>query len=104
VLQQVSGMGVLGGLCIKVIDARKTGIPDIRKKHMGGMSLMHWLIVAAVGLLVFGGRGKLSAIMKDAAEGIKGFRAGMADDKTEAAKAAEKVNDAMTSSKSKTEA
>ena len=74
---------------------------------MGGMSLMHWLIVAAVGLLVFGGRGKLSAIMKDAAEGIKGFRAGLSDEKTEAAKAAEKVNDAMTvdsTAKSKTEA
>ena len=76
---------------------------------MGGMSLMHWLIVAAVGLLVFGGRGKLSAIMKDAAEGIKGFRAGMSDDKTDAAKEAAKVNDTMTvdataSAKSKTEA
>ena len=76
---------------------------------MGGMSLIHWLIVAAVGLLVFGGRGKLSAIMKDAAEGIKGFRAGMADDKTEAAKEAAKVNDTMTedattSAKTKTEA
>ncbi len=80
---------------------------------MGGMSLMHWLIVAAVGLLVFGGRGKLSAIMKDAAEGIKGFRAGMADEKTEAAKEAAKdaakVNDTMTvdattSAKTKTEA
>ena len=74
---------------------------------MGGMSLVHWLIVAAVGLLVFGGRGKLSAIMKDAAEGIKGFRAGMADDKTPEAKAAEKVNDGLTveaTTKSKTEA
>jgi sec-independent protein translocase protein TatA len=74
---------------------------------MGGMSLMHWLIVAAVGLLVFGGRGKLSAIMKDAAEGIKGFRAGMAEEKTPAAKEAEKVNDTMTvdaTTKSKTEA
>jgi sec-independent protein translocase protein TatA len=73
------------------------------------MSIQHWLIVAVVALLVFGGRGKLSAIMKDAAEGIKGFRAGMADDKTEAAKEAAKVNDTMTvdattSAKSKTEA
>ena len=62
---------------------------------MGGMSVMHWLIVAAVGLLVFGGRGKLSAIMKDAAEGIKGFRAGMAE-KTPEAKESEKVNDNLT--------
>jgi sec-independent protein translocase protein TatA len=76
---------------------------------MGGMSLVHWLIVGAVGLLVFGGRGKLSAIMKDAAEGIKGFRAGMADTPTDAAKEAAKVNDTMTvdattSAKTKTEA
>jgi sec-independent protein translocase protein TatA len=103
-------MAVLCGLCVNLIDARETGMSYARKNDMGGgMSLMHWLIVAAVGLLVFGGRGKLSAIMKDAAEGIKGFRAGMADDKTEAAKAAEKVNDSMTvdattSAKSKTEA
>jgi sec-independent protein translocase protein TatA len=74
---------------------------------MGGMSLMHWLIVAAVGLLVFGGRGKLSSIMKDAAEGIKGFRAGLKDEKTAEAKAAEAVNDSVTvdaTVKTKTEA
>jgi sec-independent protein translocase protein TatA len=77
------------------------------ENDMGGMSLMHWLIVGAVGLLVFGGRGKLSAIMKDAAEGIKGFRAGLSDEKTPAAKEAEKVNDNLTveaTTKSKTEA
>jgi sec-independent protein translocase protein TatA len=76
---------------------------------MGAMGIGHWLIVAVIGLLLFGGRGKLSAIMKDAAEGIKGFRAGMADEKTPAAKEAEKVNDTMTvdattSAKTKTEA
>jgi sec-independent protein translocase protein TatA len=69
---------------------------DTLEKNMGGMSLMHWLIVLAVGLLVFGGRGKLSAIMKDAAEGIKGFRQGMKDEKTPEAKEAEKVNDGLT--------
>jgi sec-independent protein translocase protein TatA len=74
---------------------------------MGAMGIGHWLLVAAVALLLFGGRGKLSSIMKDAAEGIKGFRAGLSDEKTEAAKAAEKVNDSMTvdaATKSKTEA
>ncbi len=76
---------------------------------MGGMSLMHWLVVAAVALLVFGGRGKLSSIMKDAAEGIKGFRKGLADEPSAAASEAAKVNDANTidvspSAKSKTEA
>jgi sec-independent protein translocase protein TatA len=79
------------------------------ENDMGGMSVLHWLIVAAVGLLVFGGRGKLSAIMKDAAEGIKGFRAGLSEEKTPAATEAAKVNDAMTvdatvPTKAKTEA
>jgi sec-independent protein translocase protein TatA len=83
------------------------GVDDELEQIMGTMSLMHWLIVGVVALLVFGGRGKLSAIMKDAAEGIKGFRAGMADEKTPAAKEAEKVSDAMTveaTNKAKTEA
>jgi sec-independent protein translocase protein TatA len=76
---------------------------------MGSMSLMHWLIVAAVALLVFGGRGKLSSIMKDAAEGIKGFRKGLAEEPTAAASEAAKVNDTNTidvtaKPKSKTEA
>jgi sec-independent protein translocase protein TatA len=76
---------------------------------MGAMGIGHWLIVGVVALLVFGGRGKLSSIMKDAAEGIKGFRAGMADDKTPAAKEAAQVDDNMTvdatiSAKTKTEA
>lgn len=64
---------------------------------MGGMSLWHWLVVIGVGIVVFGGRGKLSSIMKDAAEGIKGFREGLSDNKTpEAKKAAEQVNDNLT--------
>jgi sec-independent protein translocase protein TatA len=76
---------------------------------MGSMSLAHWLVVLGIGVVVFGGRGKLSALMKDAAEGIKGFRAGLADEKTDAAKEAAKVNDTMTvdataSAKTKTEA
>jgi sec-independent protein translocase protein TatA len=76
---------------------------------MGGMSIGHWLIVAAVALLVFGGRGKLSSIMKDAAEGIKGFRKGLADEQTPAASEAAKVNDSTTidatvAKKDKTEA
>lgn len=76
---------------------------------MGSFSIWHWLIVLGIGIVVFGGKGKLSALMKDAAEGIKGFKSGLADEKTQAAKEAEKVNDgltvdATTSTKSKTEA
>ena len=32
---------------------------------MGGLSWFHWLIVLAVVLLLFGGRGKIPNLMKD---------------------------------------
>ena len=46
---------------------------------MGAMGPMHWLLVAVVALLLFGGRGKLSGLMGDAAKGIKAFREGLKD-------------------------
>lgn len=47
---------------------------------MGTISIWHWLIVGAIVLLLFGGRGKLSGLMGDAAKGIKAFRDGMKDE------------------------
>jgi sec-independent protein translocase protein TatA len=44
---------------------------------MGALSPWHLLIVGVLLLLVFGGRGKLSEIMGDAAKGIKAFRDGL---------------------------
>jgi sec-independent protein translocase protein TatA len=52
---------------------------------MGSLSVWHWLLFLAVALLMFGGKGKISSIMGDVAEGIKSFKKGMAEDK-EAAK------------------
>ena len=49
---------------------------------MGSLSIWHWMIVGAVVLLVFGGRGKISDMMGDVAKGIKAFKKGMADDDT----------------------
>jgi sec-independent protein translocase protein TatA len=49
---------------------------------MGSLSIWHWLIVGAVLLLVFGGRGKVSDLMGDVAKGIKAFKKGMSDDET----------------------
>jgi sec-independent protein translocase protein TatA len=49
---------------------------------MGSFSIWHWLIVGAVLLLVFGGRGKISDMMGDVAKGIKAFKKGMADEDT----------------------
>jgi sec-independent protein translocase protein TatA len=47
---------------------------------MGSLSIWHWLIIAAVVALVFGGGGKLSGLMGDAAKGIKSFREGLKDE------------------------
>ena len=52
---------------------------------MGSFSMWHWLILAVLGLLLFGGKGKISDIMGDVAKGIKSFKKGMADEE-EAAK------------------
>jgi sec-independent protein translocase protein TatA len=52
---------------------------------MGSMSIWHWIIVLAVGLLLFGGRGKISELMGDFAKGIKSFKKGLSEEeKTEA--------------------
>ena len=47
---------------------------------MGGMSWIHWVILIAVALVLFGGRGKISDLMGDFAKGIKSFKQGMAED------------------------
>ncbi|MBB5745853.1 twin-arginine translocase TatA/TatE family subunit [Brevundimonas variabilis] len=47
---------------------------------MGAISIWHWVIVGVIVLLLFGGRGKLSGIMGDAAKGIKAFKEGLKDD------------------------
>jgi sec-independent protein translocase protein TatA len=50
------------------------------------MSIWHWVIVLAVGLLLFGGRGKISELMGDFAKGIKSFKKGLSEEeKTEEA-------------------
>ncbi len=51
---------------------------------MGSFSWIHWVIVIGVAALLFGGRGKLSSLMGDAAKGIKAFRDGLkGEDKVE---------------------
>ena len=44
---------------------------------MGTFGPIHWIILGAIVLLLFGGRGKLSGIMGDAAKGIRAFREGL---------------------------
>ena len=52
---------------------------------MGSLSIWHWLLVIAVGVLLFGGKGKVSSVMGDFAKGIKAFKAGMKEPEEEAA-------------------
>ena len=49
---------------------------------MGSLSIWHWLLVIVVVLLLFG-RGKISDLMGDVAQGIKAFKKGMADEEKE---------------------
>jgi sec-independent protein translocase protein TatA len=52
------------------------------------MSIWHWVVVLAVGLLLFGGRGKISELMGDFAKGIKSFKKGLSEDEKPEAEAA----------------
>jgi sec-independent protein translocase protein TatA len=47
---------------------------------MGSLSIWHWLILAVVVAVLFGGRGKLSSVMGDAAKGIRAFKEGLKDE------------------------
>ncbi len=47
---------------------------------MGALSIWHILLIAAVALVLFGGRGKISSIMGDTAKGIRAFREGLKGD------------------------
>lgn len=53
---------------------------------MGSLSIWHWIVVLVVVLLLFG-RGKISELMGDMAQGIKAFKKGMAEDDKPEAKA-----------------
>jgi len=47
---------------------------------MGAFSIWHWLIVLVVVLVLFGGKGKISALMGDFGKGLKSFKKGMKDE------------------------
>jgi sec-independent protein translocase protein TatA len=52
---------------------------------MGSLSIWHWLLVIGVGVLLFGGKGKISSVMGDFAKGIKAFKSGMKEPEEETA-------------------
>ena len=47
---------------------------------MGGLSPWHLIIIAVLLVVLFGGRGKISSLMGDAAKGVKAFRDGLKDE------------------------
>src|SRR6516165_3417579 len=59
---------------------RACGLVDAEELRMGSMSIWHWILVLAVGLLLFGGRGKISELMGDFAKGIKSFKKGLTEE------------------------
>ena len=48
---------------------------------MGSFSMVHWLVVLAIVVLLFGA-GKLPRVMGDFAKGIKAFKSGMKEEET----------------------
>ncbi len=47
---------------------------------MGSFSIWHWVIVLAVVLILFGGKGKIPSLMGDFAKGIKSFKSGLKEE------------------------
>ena len=71
---------------------------------MGSLSIWHWIIVLVVVMVLFGGRGKISSLMGDFAQGIKAFKKGMSEDEKSADAKSEPVRRSKRGSASKTEA
>jgi sec-independent protein translocase protein TatA len=55
---------------------------------MGSFSLMHWIVVLAIIVLLFGA-GKIPRLMGDFAKGIKAFKSGMKEEDEAAAATSE---------------
>ncbi len=61
---------------------------------MGSFSIWHLLILLALVLLLFGGRGKIPNLMKDMGQGITAFKKGLkGDDKPDSAVADKAIED-----------
>jgi sec-independent protein translocase protein TatA len=67
---------------------------------MGAFSMWHILILGAIALILFGGKGKISDLMGDFGKGINSFKKGLAETKQEARTiAAEPVDTAVNKDK-----
>ncbi len=68
---------------------------------MGTFSIWHWLIVLAVVLLLFGGRGKIPSLMADVAKGIKSFKSNIKEEKEVAENTSERIESEAASTSDK---
>ena len=50
---------------------------------MGTLSIWHILILGAIALVLFGGKGKVSDLMGDFGKGVSSFKKGLAEGKDE---------------------
>ena len=60
---------------------------------MGALSIWHILILGAIALVLFGGKGKVSDLMGDFGKGINSFKKGLAETKDEPRTIADKTAD-----------
>ncbi len=60
---------------------------------MGTFSIWHWLNVLVVVLVLFGGKGKISALMGDFGKGLKSFKKGMKEEEAEASATADTTDE-----------
>ena len=65
----------------------------------GTFSILHWIVVLAVVLLLFGGRGKVSAIMGDFGKGLRNFKTGLKGPEEDAGEETEAIEDAPKAAK-----
>ena len=65
----------------------------------GTFSILHWIVVLAVVLLLFGGRGKVSAIMGDFGKGLRNFKTGLKGPEEDAGEEAEAIEEAPKAAK-----
>ena len=65
----------------------------------GTFSILHWIVVLAVVLLLFGGRGKVSAIMGDFGKGLRNFKTGLKGPEEVATEEADATEDAPKAAK-----
>jgi sec-independent protein translocase protein TatA len=47
---------------------------------MGAMGIWQWVVVLAIVLVLFGGRGKISSLMGDFGKGLKSFKKGIKEE------------------------